>query len=243
METKGLQKVIQKVFLPSNFQILLESIPQGNNVLLMGPPGIGKTIFCENLIDVSLKNDIPCVYVTIDTTPNEVKNNFVKSGVKFDENKIIFIDGYTWLIGKSNEKYHIENLSNLTELNFRIISASSAVKKPFLLVFDSVSPLSLYNPENFVLKFLQLLLAKVKEWEGVGVYVVQEGVHSSEFYNTISYLVDGIFDMKRVEEEDCICRLFRVRSISSASHETKWMPFKIESDRSVELILEEKGKK
>jgi KaiC/GvpD/RAD55 family RecA-like ATPase len=86
-------------------------------------------------------------------------------------------------------------------------------------------------------------MAKIKEWKGVGLYVVQAGVHSDEFYNTLGYLVDGIFDMKMIEEEKGIKRFFRVRTIGSVSHDTKWVPFIIRDDRTIELQLESEGKR
>jgi len=239
-----LQECVKGIDMPANFNILLEKgVPEGNNILLIGPPGIGKTIFCENFLNACLGDGISCIYVTIDKTPSEVKNNLQKGRTKLDNKNILIIDGYTWLIGKSREQYHIENLSNLTELNFKIISAASSVNKPFFLIFDSLSPLSLYNPENFVMKFLQLLMAKIKEWKGVGLYVVQAGVHSEEFYNTLGYLVDGIFDMKMIEEEKGIKRFFRVRAIGTVSHDTKWVPFIIRDDRTIEIQSESEGKR
>jgi len=120
-------------------------------------------------------------------------------------------------------------------LSIRIASAACDLASPILLIFDSVSPLPVYNPENVVVKFLQLLLARVKDWKGIGVYVVQEGVHSGEFCNTLGYLVDGIFDMKMKEERGKITRYFRIRSLKFTSHETKWIPFIIQADRKFKL--------
>lgn len=184
-------------------------------------------------------NDMSCVYVTADKTPSEIAYNFLQLGIdlkgeKFKE-KMVFVDGYTWLIGKSNEKFYIESLSNLTELNFKIFSAISNLPKPVLLIFNSVSPLSLYNPEAFVLKFLQLLFARIKEYGAIGIFVAQAGVHSQEFYTTFEYLVDGIFDMKIGEEQGNIMRFFRIRSMSSVAHETMWVPFIIDYDRQIKL--------
>lgn len=240
MEKHTLWEIERKILLPFNFRLLFkEGIPEGSNISLIGPPGIGKTIFCESLVNEYLRNKMNCVYVTIDRTPEEIKNVFNKKGINLYENKyknkIFFVDGYTWLIGQSKEKYHIENLENLKTLQYKIYRAARELIKPIFLVFDSISPLSLYNPEPFVIKFFRIILAKVKEWKGLGIYVVQGGVHSEEFYNTLGYLGDGIFDMKMIEENGNLRRYFGIRYINSVAHEAKWIPFIIEDYRTIKF--------
>jgi len=229
-----------KIFSPSFLEpVTKEAFPKGSNLSLMGPPGVGKTIFCENLAYEFLTNGGNCLYVTLDKAPDDVRNGFQKSRTSLSEKgckkRLVFVDGFSWLIGKSQEEYRVENLANLTELSIRISSAAYDLASPILLIFDSVSPLAVYNPENIVVKFLQLLLARMKDWKGMGVYVVQEGVHSGEFCNTLGYLVDGILDMKMKEEKGKITRYFRIRSLKFASHETKWIPFIIQADRKFKL--------
>ncbi len=227
-------KQMTMLHLPFISHLVKGGIPEGSNILLIGPPGSGKTVFCEYLAKMDLWNS--CLFVVTDRKPEDVRLSF-QGNWGYPGGKIVFVDAFSWLLGKSKEEYHIENMGNLTELNFRILSAGSSLIRPPLLVFDAISPLSLYNSETFVTKFLQLLLARVKEWKGLGIYVVQEGVHSEEFYNTLGYMADGIFDIKMAEEEGKIKRYFRIRSFNSVAHETGWVLFSIKTDRTIELRM------
>jgi KaiC/GvpD/RAD55 family RecA-like ATPase len=240
LESKRKVSIRETVFPPSFLEPLIkEGFPKGSNFSLIGPPGVGKTIFCENLVNNFLRNGGSCLYVTLDKAPDDVRSNFQELRTTLSEKeckkRLVFVDGFSWLIGKSREAYHVENLANLTELSIRVSSAAYDLADPILLIFDSVSPLVVYNPENVVVKFLQLLLARIKDWNGMGVYVVQEGVHSDEFCNTLGYLVDGILDMKMKEEKGKITRYFRIRSLKFMSHETRWIPFVIQTDRKFKL--------
>lgn len=243
-ETKSRKKrYARRMMLPPYFlePLIREGFPRGSNISLLGPPGVGKTIFCESLALHCLRNGGSCLYVTLDKSPDDVRHSFkeLRTGVleKEPKKRLVFVDGFSWLVGKSQEDYHVENLGNLTELSIRIASAACDLANPILLIFDSVSPLLVYNPENVVVKFLQILLARIKDWKSMGFYVVQEGVHSDEFCNTLGYLVDGIFEMKMDEEEEKIRRYFRIRSLKFMSHETKWMPFVIQTNRRFILNL------
>jgi len=229
-----------KLRLPMNISILAdEGLDEGSNILLNGPPGVGKTIFCENFVKNYLQNGISCIYITLEKTPQEISYNFLKNGIDLNDEKyrekMIFVDGYSWLISKSKERFSIDSLSNLTELNFNIFSAALSLTKPILFIFNSISPLTLYNPETFVSKSLQLLFARIKEIDSLGIFTIQAGVHDPKFYNTLGYLVDGIFDMKFGEYEGSIMRHFRIRSLSAVHHESDWVPFTIEPEREIKL--------
>ena len=77
-----MQLINNNLKLPTNFNALLKyGIAEGSNILLTGPPGVGKTIFCENVAIECMNNNINCIYVTTDTSPEEIKNNLQKSKI------------------------------------------------------------------------------------------------------------------------------------------------------------------
>lgn len=223
-----------------NFGPVLENAFQkGYTVSLYGPVGAGKTIFCENMARCFLNGGAECIYISTERTPADIRIDLATLKVNVDkleaQRKLTFVDGYSWLVGSSAETYRVENLANLSELTATIEKACADLDHDELVILDSVSPLCLHNPEEDVTKFLQLFAAKNKGRAAIGITVVQEGVHSSKFYNTLAYTVDGMFDLRKDEQDSEIKRYFRIRNLRSCAHSAEWIPFTIEPDRDFKL--------
>ncbi len=219
--------------------ILEEGFPKGCAISLYGPVGAGKTVFCENLAKGFLKGESGCVYISTERSPADIRNDFrtLKTDVYELETrgKLTFIDGYSWLAGGSTENFRIENLANPSEFLVVIEKACEHLGQEGLLILDSVSPLCLHNPDGEVTRLLQALAARIKAWEAIGIFVVQAGVHSKEFYNALAYLVDGMFELRQDNDGNTIRRYFRVRNLRFSAHDVGWMPFIIESGRGFKL--------
>lgn len=104
-----------------------------------------------------------------------------------------------------------------------------------VLVIDSISTLLTYNNEGSIQKFLQVIMARAKEWHSVGLYIAEYGVHSEAFYNSLRFMVDGVLEMKMYEVGGELKRFFRVHTFKMAGHNTRWVPFTIGQHR--EFVL------
>ena len=218
--------------------VLSTRLPGGSSICLIGNPGVGKTIFCESLANSFLQNNLGCLYVAVDRAPLDIRNDMLRLGTDAweieKEKKLAFVDGYGWLAGKSEEKFHSENLANLSEFLFLIKSAADSLHKQvngILMILDSISPLPLYNPELDVIKFLQSLSARIKIQNDLAIFVAQSGVHTKEFYNSIAFLTDGVFDLKVIQKKGKQDRLFRIRNLRFMAHSVKWMSYIIDSEK------------
>ena len=58
---------------------LVEEVPSAS-LLLLGPSGIGKTIFCKQFLFNGLIIDEPCIYVTTDESPEEIGKSMKSFG-------------------------------------------------------------------------------------------------------------------------------------------------------------------
>lgn len=238
--SKEPEKNVQVNEPPTNFlePVLNAGLPGGSSICIIGPPGVGKTIFCESLANSFLQNNLGCLYVSIDRAPLDIRNDMLRLGTdawKMESQKrLAFVDGYGWLAGRSDEHFHVESLANLAEFLFLIESAIESLHRRAagaLIILDSISPLPLYNPEVDVIKFLQSLSARIKVRNDLAIFVAQSGVHAQEFYNSLAFLADGVFDMKLLEKKGKPSRRFRIRNLRFMAHSMKWMNYIIDSDK------------
>jgi KaiC/GvpD/RAD55 family RecA-like ATPase len=206
----------------------LDDLSFGNNIILTGPAGVGKSVFCNNLTSECLKQGINVIYATLDIAPNDVRAQIsTERPEEGDLKSITFIDGYSWLIGEVHETHHVSHLSNLNDLSVRIFNAMNEQQKQLhILVFDSISTLFVYNAENEIIRFMQVNMARIKHSSSLGFWTVVEGTHSLAFYNFLRNMADGIIEMK-FEEDSELKRFMRVHTLKGYSHKTNWFSFKI----------------
>jgi len=225
----------------SSLKVFVNSeIPSGTNILLVGPPGVGKTAFCETLLCECLRNRDEALYITLDHDPKDIRVRISKRGTDLvgEKKKLVFVDGYSWLVGESNERFNVRNLSNLSDLSVKIFGASSELGEGFSFVFDSISTLLVYNSENEVERFLESNMARMKHVNSVGFWIVEQGIHSERFYSTLRHRADGILEM-RFEENEELKRFIRMHTFKGISHSTSWKPFVV-SEEGIVTIGEEK---
>jgi KaiC/GvpD/RAD55 family RecA-like ATPase len=181
---------------------LIDDVPIGSTILLLGPPGVGKTAFCERLLYYSLKNHTSVLYVILDHPPSRIRDRLKNKGLTCSEgtNRLTLVDGYSWLIGESEERYRVNNLSNLNDLNAKLISVLDDVSAPFRFILDSISTLLIYNSENEAVHFLERKIARMKHSNNVSIWLLESGIHSCQFYTTLRNMVDYVLEM-RFEEQ------------------------------------------
>src|SRR3989337_672698 len=124
-------------------KLLQGGFPTNSSILLVGPPGCGKSTLCQQFIYEGLKNKQPGLYITLDLSPKEVIDSMNNFGFKTANmlDKLKFIDAYSWRTGKAGKEYTVSNLGNVNELNIMISQVikeldDSPIKRN---VFDSIS--------------------------------------------------------------------------------------------------------
>ena len=142
----------------------LQDIPPENLILLVGPPGSGKSYFCKRAVLQNLAMDKPVIYVTTEYEPDKVWQSLREKGLGIVEpNLLSFIDAYNETVGlpvsDRSDTVHA-NCANLSSMGIAISKLQERIeKKDVLLILDSLtSPYILSGPE--VVRFMRLTLSR-----------------------------------------------------------------------------------
>ena len=213
-------------------------LPNGSNILLLGPLGIGKSSFCRQFMTAGLLKQDPSLWVAIDDDPKRIRQSLTQDLKKpittFEEDDLIrFVDAYSWssITPTQDELYQVNGILELNQLSGVISDASYDIghtvqqKKGGRRVIDSISSLLI----NFELPQVQRFLSQISRTAVAfgyvtTIFVMEEGTVSNQVLNNIKYLMDGVIECR---QDDDGGRSMRVASMKWTSYKNDW--FKAES--------------
>jgi KaiC/GvpD/RAD55 family RecA-like ATPase len=210
--------------------------PERYSVLLMGPPGVGKQYFCMDLAHYYLKKGEKVVFLTTENSPEEIEKTAAEIGLNLTEDKdsLYYLDCYSWSLrqttpstGGRRNVIRITNPESLNEIIVKLERAMGIIGGRVRMIAHSLSPFFLHNEEKDVIKFMQLLVSRLKEKNSFLLTALQEGVHSPSTVNTLRYLMDGTLEM-RFHEGERLERHIRTHHLKDLPTDTRWMSFSVD---------------
>ena len=180
--------------------IQLQEISTGNMVLLIGPPGSGKSTFCQKTALQSLAMDRPVIFVTTEYGPSRAEKVLRDMGLGMIEPGLLnFVDAYNETVGISvldRPDTFRANCGNLTSMGIAIYKTQKRIgTKDILLVFDSLTSPYLLSG-SAVVRFLRLNLSKfVAEGNSV-LACFDEGSGKEEDLVGMMSFSDGVVKMR-----------------------------------------------
>ncbi len=218
---------------------LVEGHMPPSSLLLVGPSGIGKTIFGKQFIYNGLVNGEPGIYLSTDESPERIGESMKSFGFDVDcyrnNGTLRFVDCYSWRMGNKLDKNSVNNPADLAAVSAAIDDARQGLTKSRLVV-DSLTGLMTICSHNltYFSKFLQIIVAKTRASKGNAIFLVVPEAHDQVFMSYLREIFDGTLEMKMETEKsqsgEEIKRLLRLFSLKGARHKTQWMPFEITND-------------
>jgi predicted hydrocarbon binding protein/KaiC/GvpD/RAD55 family RecA-like ATPase len=172
----------------------IQEIPPKNMILLVGPPGSGKSTFCHQTVLSNIEMR-PVIYVTTESAPSKVLDSLKQKGLgEALPHSLEFVDAFHETVGLSTvDRPDTVDASSqdLTSLGIAISKLQERAGENVLIVFDSLTaPYLMSGPE--VIRFMRLTLLRSAAEGNAVLACVDEGCDKPEDMVAMMSTADGI---------------------------------------------------
>ena len=207
-------------------------IPDSFSVLIIGGPGAGKSILCQQLNYKFLNMKKPCIYVTYDCFPNEIRQNMksfhwdLSSYEK--EGKFVFIDCFSPIAKvNSEEKFYVNQPFSLSELGIVMSKAVNEIGGSPRIFLDSIVPLLTQIDPQKVIEFLQTRCARIKGINGTFIFTLGKETIKPDLINRLEEVVDCVIELNIKTSGGKVKRKIRVKKMRGKKVSEDWVQFDI----------------
>jgi len=172
------------------------------SALVISKPLEGKKEFIENYVKNAIKENKAILFVLTDKNPGQLKKELLESKIFFKN--LYFVDCYSLQTeGECKEEDNVKYVSGPLALNEMSIAVSEFERDflrkelPHVIIFNSLSTLLMYSNANAIARFLQILIAKIRNFNGGVIFTLEEGMHDPKEIATIEHLMDEIIEIKK----------------------------------------------
>jgi KaiC/GvpD/RAD55 family RecA-like ATPase len=183
----------------------LQEIPSNNIILLIGPPGSGKSTFCEQTILQSVAVGKPIIYVTTTCGPSNVEIALKERGLReVEPGTLYFVDAYNETVGISvSDRPDTVNAdcNNLSSIDIAISKLQDSIgKKSALLVFNSLTSPYLFSKSE-ILRFITQTLSRFAARGNAVLACIDQGCGKEEDLVAMMSLSNGVIKVETEKDK------------------------------------------
>jgi predicted hydrocarbon binding protein/KaiC/GvpD/RAD55 family RecA-like ATPase len=174
-------------------------------ILLVGPPGSGKSTFCEQTILRNLAIDRPIIYVTTGYDSSKAEERLREKGLGSSKPDLLkFIDAYSRTVGVSfpdKPNVRCADCNNLSSIDIAISNQYLDFDgDDVLLVFNSLTSPYLFNGAEIFRFMTQTLSRFVAEGNSV-IACIDEGCGKLEDLISLQSLSNGVIKIEKEQDK------------------------------------------
>ena len=181
----------------------LGGIPESTVTMVYGPPKTGKSVFVYHFLAQSVKNGEACIVIATDYEGKELVQTMAAFGWTINDalkaGSIRLVSMVPAQVARSRgngDSRDIVSLANPTDLMIwlgNILRTFSESKVKFRIVWDSLTPLFIYNPPMLVAKVIREFGTRIRRSEAVGAIVtLDQGSIDTQSETILKASVDNV---------------------------------------------------
>ncbi|WP_394296789.1 RAD55 family ATPase [Palaeococcus pacificus] len=222
-------------------ELITGGIPKGSVILLIGDPKAGKTTFISQFMYNQVIYGAPVIGILTDVSKYEFLSNSLDFGWDFTpyvDDRLFIIDAYSSRIGgKPKFAFEEATITNVADMG-QVISVIKDITlrivqnaNPSFItgVISSLTPLFFESEVKDIYKFLEDLKDLAHRHKQVWILEMNSGIEAPHVETMVKAIVDGIIELKLMEEDKTLRRYMRVYGMKRTRHVLSWVPYEITS--------------
>jgi predicted hydrocarbon binding protein/KaiC/GvpD/RAD55 family RecA-like ATPase len=178
----------------------IQEAPDRSVILLVGPPGAGKSAFCQQMVLNALALDRPVLYVTTERgTPDAIGLLKDRGLGERAPSALHFVDAFSQTVGVTAPERPDTIQASCLDLNSISIAITRLQERMgqsgILLVFDSLTSPYLFGGTE-VVKFMRLFLSRFAAEGNSVVALIDEGCGKPEDLVALMSIADGVIELE-----------------------------------------------